>query len=475
MNFWKTVKQNGFMVLAFFVKLFGLRSDAWYREHQSRARHQKTYLRHLDFDYNEYGRWQFQGAQEESPEFVGLVETPPKRKFHKDDVKLIAFYLPQYHQIPENNEWHGKGFTEWTNVTKALPQFVGHHQPQLPIDVGFYDLTHPDVMVRQVELARQYGIHGFCFHYYWFSGGKRLLERPLFNWLANKDLDFPFCLNWANENWSKLWDGGNRQVLMKQESREEDAEPFFKDILPFLQDPRYIRLDGKPLLIIYRPNLFKKETFLGFTNRLRAAASEHGLDGLYLAMVYSDYFEDDPREWGLDAAVEFPPQRIVEHRQYVTDGNPVNPNFKGYVYSMKEAIESGSLVETNPDFPLFRGIFPGWDNTARKAYSNASVYIQSPETYQIWLSELIKWTREHHEFDKQFIFINAWNEWAEGAHLEPDSRYGYAYLQATRDALENSRRIDRDNAPRCDDVAPSSIVDRINLESPQGDTCNTPW
>jgi len=378
-------------------------------------------------------------AREEPSDFVPLSKSTNLNSNRSDGIKALAFYLPQFHQIPENNEWHGKGFTEWVNATKALPQFVGHHQPQLPIDVGFYDLTRPEVMYRQVELAKQYGIHGFCFHYYWFSGGKRLLEKPLFNWLENKDLDFPFCLNWANENWSKLWDGGNRQVLMKQECREEDAEPFFKDILPFLQDPRYICVDGKPLLIIYRPNLFKKEDFIGFANRLRAAASEHGLDGLYLSMVYGDYFEDDPRDWGLDAAIEFPPQRIVDHRQYVTDGNPVNPDFKGYVYSLDEAIENGSLIDVDVDFPLYRGIFPAWDNTARKAYSNASVYLQSPEMYRKWLSKLITWTRDNHDADKQFIFINAWNEWAEGAHLEPDSRYGYAYLQATKEALEEGK------------------------------------
>lgn len=435
------IRRELFKVLAFFVKFFGIRNDAWYLEHQSRTMHERTYLRKQIFDHGLYGQWLLEKARKPSSDFVHLSEGAGSNNGIFDCVKPIAFYLPQFHRIPENDKWHGRGFTDWVNASKALPQFVGHHQPQLPIDVGFYDLTHPEVMFRQVELAKQYGIYGFCFHYYWFSGGKRLLEKPLFNWLENKDLDFPFCLNWANENWSKLWDGGNRQVLMKQESREEDAEPFFEDILPFLQDPRYIRLDDKPLLIIYRPNLFKKGVFLGFTKRLREAASGHGLKGIYLAMVYCDYFEDNPKDWGLDAAVEFPPQRIVQHRKYVTDGNPVNPDFKGYVYSMKEAIEDGSLIDANPDFPLFRGIFPGWDNTARKAYSNASVYLQPPATYRQWLSKLIKWTRDHHDADRRFIFINAWNEWAEGAHLEPDSRYGYAYLQATRDALEYYRNF----------------------------------
>jgi len=208
--------------------------------------------------------------------------------------------------------------------------------------------------------------------------------------------------------------------------------------LPYFLDDRYIRVDGKPFLIIYRPGLFGKDAFQRFTARLRAAAVTAGLPGLYLAMVYNDYFEDDPRDWGLDAAVEFPPQRIVEHRKYVTDGNPVNPEFKGYVYSLDEAIETGALVRESYDFPLYRGIFPGWDNTARKAYSNASVYQLSPQQYQKWLSQLIAWTCKRHDPEQRYIFINAWNEWAEGAHLEPDSRYGYAYLEATKNSLETT-------------------------------------
>jgi O-antigen biosynthesis protein len=431
----KRIKRIAFMVLVWLVKTFGIRNDAWYQEHLSRFRHEKTYLRKQRFDYGQYGQWIMRCGKEKPADFIPLSKSNYNAKTSANNVKTVAFYLPQFHAIPENNEWHGKGFTEWSNVAQAMPQFIGHHQPQLPIDVGFYDLTHPDVMFRQVELAKQYGIYGFCFHYYWFSCGKRLLEKPLFNWLENKDLDFPFCLHWANENWSKLWDGGSRQVLMKQGSRVEDAEPFVKDILPFLKDSRYIHIDGKPHIIIYRPGLFKKDDFILFVNNLRSAAKSYGLKGLYLSMVYNDYFEDNPLDWGVDAAVEFPPQRIVSHRKYVMDGNPVNPDFKGYVYSMEQAIENGNLVNIKPDFPLYRGIFPSWDNTARKAYSNASVYLQPPSVYKKWLTQLIKWTLENHAPDKQFIFINAWNEWAEGAHLEPDSRYGYAYLKATRDAL----------------------------------------
>ena len=427
------------LAIAWCVKIVGLRGDAWFREHLSRVRHTLEYLNGMEFDYALYGREILAGArQRNSPAFVPLAADCCAVR--EDDPHLIAFYLPQYHTFPQNDEWHGRGFTEWTNVTKAVPQFAGHHQPQLPVDVGFYDLSTPKVMYRQIELARQYGLSGFCFHYYWFGAGKRLLETPIFNYLNCKDLDFPFCLCWANENWSKLWDGGNRVVVMRQECRAEDAEAFLLDILPFLRDERYIRVNDFPLLIIYRPNLFSKSDCVGFTAGLRAAARANGLPGVWLTMAGIDYFDDTPREWGFDAMVEFPPMRITHLREYVKDGNPVNPEFKGFVYSMAEAVRNGSIYTVREEnVPIYRGIFPAWDNTARKAYSNASVYLQEPALYREWLSGLLRWSREHNSPEHRLIFINAWNEWAEGAHLEPDSRYGYAYLQATRDALEKNR------------------------------------
>ena len=435
MSFLGKVRLAFWLFVCWWVRFFGIRGNAWYQEHKSRVKHSLGYLSEMSFDYAAYGHALLEHSRHPDLDlFVPLsTESHPWRE---GQPKVIAFYLPQFHQFKENNEWHGRGFTEWTNVTKAVPQFLGHHQPQLPIDVGFYDLSTPKIMYRQVELAKHYGLYGFCFHYYWFSGGKRLLETPIFNWLHNKDLDFPFCLCWANENWSKLWDGGNREVLMKQESRVEDASEFFQDILPFLQDERYIRIDGKPLLIIYRPNLFTKENWLAFAKTLREKALEAGLPGLFLSMVGVDYFDDKTSDWGFDALVEFPPMRITHLRKYVKDGNPINPDFKGYVYTMENAIRSGAIFENNvTDVPIFRGCFPRWDNTSRKAYSNASVYLQSPELYREWLSGLLKWEKEHNEPDKQFVFVNAWNEWAEGAHLEPDSRYGYAYLMATGEAL----------------------------------------
>ncbi|MEG0718395.1 MAG: glycoside hydrolase family 99-like domain-containing protein [Comamonas sp.] len=366
--------------------------------------------------------------------FVPL-ETFPQNELDNIDIKTIAFYLPQFHTFPLNNEWFGKGFTEWTNVTKAIPQYTNHYQPQLPIDVGYYDLNNISVMHRQVELAKNFGIYGFCFHYYWFSG-TRLMEMPIFQWLNNPDIDFPFCLNWANENWAKLWDAGDREVAYKQELLSDDDEKFFNDILPFFNDRRYIKIDQKPVLIIYRPHLFKKERFLQFVDTLRRKAVENGFPGLYMISVNSHGFQDDPKQWGMDAMLEFPPHALRERGIKKKSLNVfVNPNFCGEVWDGENFVKNKKYLY-KVEYKLFKGVAPSWDNTPRKAY-NGSVVLDgiTPEIYQEWLSGCIEYTRENHSQDENFIFINAWNEWAEGAHLEPDSHYGYAYLQATRNAL----------------------------------------
>lgn len=352
--------------------------------------------------------------------------------------KLIAFYLPQFHLFEENEKWHGRGFTEWTNVTKALPHFVGHYQPQLPIDVGFYDLANVDVMKRQVELAKLYGIGGFCFHYYWFSG-KKLMEKPVYNWLEHKEIDFPFCLCWANENWSKLWDGGDREVLMKQELLNGDDEKFANDILPFFKDKRYIRIKGKPLLIVYRASLFSKERFKLFVSKLKDVCRKNGIDDVYVCLTNSFSFGENPKEWNADAIVEFPPHMVVAptiKKKMMLNGSRLN------VYDFEYYLNENKHIYETP-YTLFKTVFPGWDNTARKGFSGGSVFYNcQPNVYQKWLEDCIKYTQKEHTKDEQFVFINAWNEWAEGAHLEPDRYYGYAYLNATKMALRATSKLE---------------------------------
>lgn len=382
----------------------------------------------------EYTDWLAKRNLEKSLEFVPYE----KNEITNSNERLIAFYLPQFHTFKENDEWHGKGFSEWTNVTKAIPQFTGHNQPQLPIDVGFYDLSTDKVMYRQIELAKNYGIYGFCFHYYWFSG-KRLMEKPIFNYLNNKELDLPFCLCFANENWSKNWDGGDKEVLIEQKFLEDDPKQFAQDIMPFFEDERYIKINNKPILVVYKHQLFKKEILKNFVYELNKKAKENGLDGVYLIMAKTQDIETNPEEFFMDAVVEFPPHIIDRYAKQVIKKTYLNPFFNGRVFDMEEFIKNQEfLYET--DFKLYKTVFPSWDNTARKAYTGASVFEISPELYKKWLKDCINWTKENNNKDEQFIFINAWNEWAEGAHLEPDQKYGYAYLQATKEALEESRK-----------------------------------
>lgn len=353
---------------------------------------------------------------------------------NKNSVKPIAFYLPQFHSIQLNDENFGKGFTEWTNVSKCFPQFKGHYQPHIPIDVGFYDLSTDKVMYRQIKLAKQYGIYAFCFHYYWFSGD-RLLETPIFNYLKNKELDLPFCLCWANENWSKLWDGGNCEILYEQKLSADDDKKFFYDILPFFKDSRYIKIDNKPLLVIYRLNLFEKDRIKNFIDTIKKLAVKEGFSGVHVVGANS-FCLDDARDYGADCTLEFPPHGISDKNIKIKN-RYTNKNSSISIVNLKKYVEKGLYLKSDNN-SIYKGIFPSWDNSARKAKSGAIVYLSNPEIYKIWLRNIIKWTIDNHIKDDRYIFINAWNEWAEGAHLEPDLKYGYAYLQATKDALEET-------------------------------------
>ncbi len=346
------------------------------------------------------------------------------------EVRLIAFYLPQFHPIPENDLWWGQGFTEWTNVAQARPLFQGHQQPVLPSDLGFYDLRLPEVLQEQSALASQYGIFGFCFYVYWFAG-RRLLERPLENFLKNKDINRPFCVCWANENWTRNWDGEDQQVLLSQKHSVENDERFITDMLPLLQDPRYIRIDGQPLLVVYRPDLLANPAETA--ELWRRKCREAGLPGLHLCAV--GWKVDDPLSIGFDAIVEFPPHSL-ELIDFGDEVKPFDPDFDGRILDYRAAVER---VKDRSDegFPVYRGVMPAWDNTARRG-SSAWVYKGStPDLYQDWLTRMVQETAARPAGSAKLVFVNSWNEWAEGAMLEPSNVYGRGYLEATEAALSN--------------------------------------
>ncbi len=344
-------------------------------------------------------------------------------------VRAIAFYLSQFHPIPENDGWWGPGFTEWSNVTRAQPNFDGHYEPHLPTELGFYDLRVPETREQQAALARAHGIHGFCYYYYWFAG-KRLLERPIEEMRASGRPDFPYCFCWANENWTRRWDGADREILIAQNPSPADDEQLIRDLLAHFRDPRYIRVGGRPLFMVYR---------VGVLPDVRASAAiwrdicrREGIGELYLCAAKT-YDTGDPAQYGFDAVVEFPP-----HGVRTTPINPqvdvVNPDFKGQIIDYRRFVLD-SLVRPDPPYRVHHTVMPGWDNTARRPNLALTFVNATPEIYELWLREIVARAVERQQSDEPLVFINAWNEWAEGAHLEPDRRYGRQFLLATRRAV----------------------------------------
>lgn len=343
--------------------------------------------------------------------------------------RLIVFYLPQFHPIPENDEWWGKGFTEWTNVTKAKPLFVGHYQPHLPTDFGFYDLRVRATRHDQIRVAKEYGIDGFCYHYYWFSG-KRLLNAPLDDMLADPESDMPFCLCWANENWTRRWDGAEHQMLIAQRYLPEDDLEFIKSLQPFFADPRYIRVDSRPFLIVYRPQHLPdpKKTAAVWRDYCRSV----GIGEIHLCAALT-HGNLDYGQFDFDSGVEFPPHNLQCDNQAIR--LDFEEPFKGYAVEYAQA--ATAYLERRYAHPnVFRTVFPAWDNTARTGNRAVIVLGSSPENYEYWLSEAIRKTKLDFPDGDRLVFINAWNEWAEGCHLEPDRKYGRAFLEATRRARE---------------------------------------
>jgi lipopolysaccharide biosynthesis protein len=350
-----------------------------------------------------------------------------------EDIRAIAFYLPQYHPIPENDRWWGKGFTEWTNVSKARPTFIGHYQPHLPADLGFYDLRVPEVREQQAELAREYGIGGFCYYHYWF-GGRRLLERPFHEVLSSGRPDFPFCICWANENWTRRWDGSEAEILMAQQHSDEDDRNFIRSLFPSFEDRRYIRINGKPLLMVYRAAILPdaRRTAEIWRQEMRAA----GLGEIYLCAVQS-FGILDPIPYGFDAAAEFPPHGTPTMDLTVRIPKS-NLHFAGEIHDYLSKADS-FIYRLVPEYTLFKTVMPAWDNTPRRQDTSVIYINSSPEAYEYWLCKVVEQTIRHRKGDEQLVFINAWNEWGEGAHLEPDRRYGHRYLEATRNVLNAVR------------------------------------
>lgn len=377
-----------------------------------------------------------------------------------EGIKIIPFYLPQFHTIPENDEWWGKGFTEWTNVKKAVPLFAGHDQPRIPINKKYYNLLDDDVKIWQADLAKKYGIFGFCYYHYWFKDGRQLLEKPAEQMLANKEIDLPFCFCWANENWSKNWDGGNREIIMKQDyGGEEDWEKHFQYLLPFFRDKRYITVHGKPLFVIYKPEQIVD--LYQMVKYMRRRIVEEGFPGICFAFQFPTYYADMYyRDDIFDYRIGFEPvysrnlesmkrpgtsPKVTKLRRLLGENvvsayrkargvnmgaNVGNRQQNLSLYFYDETWDKILGADWTKEF--LPGAFVDWDNTPRNKHGVAYTGF-STEKFETYMTKLIARAKEE---DKPMLFINAWNEWGEGAFLEPDEKYGYKKLEAVKRAKE---------------------------------------
>lgn len=349
--------------------------------------------------------------------------------------KILSFYLPQFHEIPENNLWHGEGFTEWTKVRQAKSLFVGHDQPRIPHeDIGYYDLRDKETLSTQANLMSNFGIDGQIFYHYWFTG-KLILEEPAQLLLAHKEIPMPFAFCWANENWTRRWDGGDGQVLISQEYSLGDAEEFINYLIPFFQDERYIKIDGRPLLIVYRTALIPDlEATVEIWNGI---CLENGVQPPFLLAMET---QEDERvlSFGFQGTISRPmynwpllrgiPGKEVSyleghHQGHIWDFEKVSNFYRKELSSL-----------TQSQYPC---VVVGWDTSPRHKESSNICVSASASDYEIWLGETIEFTKNTHSPGRQMVFINAWNEWAEGAYLEPDLQNGYAYLNATQRAITN--------------------------------------
>lgn len=351
----------------------------------------------------------------------------------KDTSILVAYYLTQYSPDEHNDLWWGKGTTEWNNVSKAIPQFVGHRQPLLPGELGFYDLRLKEVMQRQIEIAKNYGVNVFSFYYYWFAD-ERILEKPLNMFLNDKTLDMKFMFCWANENWTRRFSGTDAGVLIGMDNTVDNYKNFIHEIMPYLEDERYFRISGKPVLQIYRPTLIPEvQKVIDYWRE--EVQKNYGCD-LYIIATQT---KDISKDWickGFDAENEWMPVSVqIQAKEITNKYKPIRKDFQGEIYDYKDLVEKKKyVVSENRKRKVYPAVMPSWDNTARRNNKGLIWMNSTPQLYKDWLVNTLKEVNERKDLDVPLVFINAWNEWGEGAYLEPDKEYGYAYLESTWEA-----------------------------------------
>lgn len=368
----------------------------------------------------------------------------------KKQVKTIAFYLPQYHRIPENDKWWGEGFTEWTNVKKAKPLFNRHYQPRIPLEGNYYCLDDISVMIEQSKQAQKYGVYGFCYYHYWFGNGKKLLEKPIEKMLETPEVSIPFCMCWANENWSKNWDGGNREVIVEQDyGTKESWIKHIQYLIPYFKDQRYIRMNDHPIFLIYRPELISD--FNAMIDCWNQYLTDQGMKKLIIIGQHPAIFMRNYKDYKLDYTIKFQPVcadmhltdktkfsrclRIITSRTFKYKGLTIKNYDKTWQYILKNEPKGGTFIP---------GGFVDWDNTPRN--KKGKMFLgATPQKFYKYFSELVRQVVDG-KYSTDFIFLNAWNEWGEGCYLEPDEKFKDSYLKALRGAVQKYGNTRTDKA-----------------------------
>lgn len=354
----------------------------------------------------------------------------------KRSVRAVAYYLPQFHPIPENDAWWGRGFTEWTNTAKAKPLFKEHYQPHIPADLGFYDLRVPETRIAQAEMAKEHGVEAFCYYHYWFAG-KELLERPFNEVLESGKPDFPFCLCWANQTWSGVWHGCPDRILIEQTYPGlEDHEVHFKHLIKAFKDKRYLTVEGKPVFVIYNPMGISNVKQV--TDFWRTSAKKSGLPGIYL--IGGVNFKWDPRQYGFDASTTV---NFVRLGKWISWRSPVKRLIREYrvikksptrIFSYEKVMYEIMQAEASVGIETYPTVFPNWDNTPRCGLDGIVLHNSTPELFRLQVRKSLEIVKGFPE-ERRIIFIKSWNEWAEGNHLEPDLKFGKGYLQVLKDEI----------------------------------------